>query len=123
MLSFFNPDDSSPLGCPSSAMDIVISSFIFAFFGVMIFIGSVRYEQAYDTSAKWWKWSLLPIGVGVLLGIQRVAFLSSFLYANTVTTKKLLWSHYLALIVPLLCIASIFLYKWYKQRNEGRRVY
>jgi hypothetical protein len=123
MLSFFNAEQSSPFGSPQSAMDIVISSFIFAFFGVMMFIGSVRYEQTYDKAATWWKWSFLPIGIGILLGIQKVAFLTSYGYVNTVLTKKLLWSHYLALIIPVLCVVSIILYKRMKQRTEERRVY
>ena len=123
MLSFFNAEQSSPFGSPQSAMDIVISSFIFAFFGVMMFIGAIRFELTYDKVATWWKWCFLPLGIGVLLGIQKVAFLTSYGYINTVITKKLLWSHYLALMVPVLCIAAILLYKWLKQRNEERRVY
>ena len=123
MLSFFDANVSSQNGSPQSVSDIVISSFIFAFFGVMMFIGSVRYEMTYDKEAKWWKWCFLLIGIGVLFGIQRIAFLTNFLYVNTVISKKLLYAHYLSLIVPILCGASIFLYKWRKQQTEEKRVY
>ena len=123
MLSFFNAEQSSPWGCPASAMDIVISSFLFAFFGIMMYIGSVRFELTYDKPAKWWRWSFAPLGVAVLLGIQKCVFLTSLFYANTVVSKKLLYSHYLSLLVPVLCVAAIFLHKWLKQRTEQRRVY
>lgn len=104
-------------------MDVVIVSFLFAFFGIMMFIGSVRYEMTYDKVANWWKWSFAPLAIGVLLGIQKLSFLTSFAYANTVVSRKLLYSHYLAFLIPALCIAGIFLYRWLKLRGEGRRVY
>lgn len=123
MLSFFDADVSSPLGCPQSAMDIVISSFLFAFFGVMMFIGAVRYELTYDKVATWWKWSFVPLAIAIILGLQKVVFTFNFLYANTIISKKLLWSHWLSLLVPVFAVVSIFVYKWLKERNEGRRVY
>jgi hypothetical protein len=104
-------------------MDILISPLLFAFFGVMMFIGAIRYEQSYDKVATWWKWSFAPIAVAVLLGLQRVAFLTSFAYINTVITRKLLWSHWVSLFLPILCVASIILYRWMKTKNEDRRVY
>ena len=123
MFSFFNADVSSPLGCPTSAMDIVISSLLFAFFGVMMFIASVRYELTYDKIATWWKWCFAPLAIAVLLGLQKVAFLTSIYYANTVITRKLLVSHYLALIIPLLCAGTIIFYRWKKQQQVAKRVY
>lgn len=123
MLSFFNAEQSSQFGSPQSAMDIVISSLLFAFFGVMMFIGSVRYELSYNKEAKWWKWCFAPLAIATIFGIQRMAFLTNFAYANTVISRKLLYAHWLSLLIPVLCIASIILYQWLKVRNEGRRVY
>ena len=123
MLSFFDADFASPLGCPQSPWDIIITSLLFAFFGVMMFIGAIRYEMTYDKVATWWKWSFAPLAVAAVLGLQRVVFLFNFGYANTVINRKLQYCHWLALIIPLMCICSIILYKWLKHRNQERRVY
>ena len=123
MFSFFDAEKSSQLGSPQSAMDIVITSLIFAFFGVMWFVAAIRYELSYDKKAKWWKGCFALLGIAALLGLQRMAFLTNFAYANTVITRKLLYAHYLSFLIPVLCIASIILYNWLKVRNEGRRVY
>jgi hypothetical protein len=124
MLSFFDAGVSSPMGSPQNWTDIVVSPFLFAFFGVMIYIGSVRYEQTYDKNATWWKWCFAPMAVALLLGLQRLSFyVFDFAYLQTVVTNKQKYAHFLGLIVPLLCVVSIFLYRWLKQRNHGRRVY
>ncbi|MEI8282406.1 MAG: hypothetical protein WCG75_08380 [Armatimonadota bacterium] len=123
MLSFFNAEQGAPSGCPQSAMDIVITSFLFAFFGVMMFIGSITYERSYGKQAWWWWTSSIPIAIGALFGLQRVVFLFNDFYASTVTTRKLQICHWLSLFVPILCIAGIFLYKWKVKRNEERRTY
>jgi hypothetical protein len=123
MLSFFNADISSPTGCPQNMSDILVGPLLFAFFGIMMFIASVRYEMSYDKTATWWKWCMAPLGIAILLGIQRVSFLNSFAYLQTVLTKKLHWSHWLSLIIPILCVASIILYKWRLKQNESKRVY
>ncbi len=123
MLSFFNAEQGAPTGCPQSAMDIVITSFLCAFFGVILFIGSITYQRSYGKPAWWWWMSFVPISLGALFGLQRVVFLSNDFYASTVITRKLQISHWLALFVPLLSVAGIFLYKWMVQRNEQRRTY
>jgi hypothetical protein len=123
MLSFFNADLSSPSGCPQNISDILIGPMLFAFFGVMMFIAAIRYEMSYDKKATWWKWCFAPIAIAILLGLQRVAFLQSFAYVQTVITRKLLYSHWISLFIPILCVASIYLYKWQQERNEGKRVY
>jgi hypothetical protein len=123
MLSFFNAEQSAPNGCPQSAMDIVITSFLFTFFGLMMFIGSITYERSYGKPAKWWRYSTVPIALGAIFGLQRVVFLFDYIYANTVTSRKLQISHWLAFLVPVLSIAGIFLYKWLVKRNEERRAY
>lgn len=104
-------------------MDIMISSFLFAFFGVMMFIGAVRYEMTYDKQAKWWKWCFLPLAVSLLFGIQKMVFLTNYAYLQTVNSRKALLGHYFSIIIPVLCIAGILLYNYLKKRNEERRVY
>ncbi|MBI1333966.1 MAG: hypothetical protein GC165_13925 [Armatimonadetes bacterium] len=122
-MDFFNPDISSPTGSPQGMMEILIVPLIFSFFGVMMFIGAYRYEANYDKEAKWWKWCFAPLGIAILLGIQRVSFLRSFAYVETVLSRKALWSHYAALIIPILCTVGVALYKVRKKRQEERRVY
>ncbi len=123
MLSFFDADVSSPLGCPQSSLDIIISSFLFAFFGVMMFIAAVRYEKSYDKPATWWKLCFIPLGLAVIFGLQKIAFMNNYIYRNTIISNKLLYSHWLSFLVPVLAIVLINVYKWMSKRNEGRRVY
>lgn len=122
-MSFFDPDISSPLGCPTSFVDIIISSLLFAFFGMMMYIGSIRYASTYGKEAKWWKLCFIPLGIAVLLGLQKVAFLSSIAYRQTVLSNKALYGHYITLIVPVLCIAAIIFFNYRKKNQEARRVY
>lgn len=97
---------------------------LFAFFGLMMFIGSVRYEMSYDKPAKWWKWSFAPLGLALVLGIQRFSFMfTSLIYANTVNSKKEMIAHWLGWLLPAICIAGIFVYNFMRSRSESRRVY
>ncbi len=89
----------------------------------MMFIGSVRYESTYAKEAKWWKLCFVPLGIAVLLGLQKVSFLRSIAYSQTVLSKKALYGHYITLIVPILCIAAIIFYVHRKKNLEARRVY
>ena len=123
MLSFFSVEQSAPGGCPQSAMDIVFTSFLFAFLGVLMFFASISYERSYGKPAKWWWGSFILIAIGVIFGLQRVVFLSNDFYAGTVITNKLKYSHWLAFLVPILSIAGIILYRWLIQRNAERRTY
>ena len=122
-MSFFDPFTVFPHGCPDGMIEVMLESLLFAFFGTMLFIGSARFEMTYDKPAKWWKWCFVPLGVALLFGIQRMYFLHDFLYLSTVSTRKQLWSHYLALIIPILCIGGIILFKSLKKRNVESRVY
>ena len=101
----------------------MMESFFFAFVGAMMYIGSIRYEMSYDKEAKWWKWCFVPFGLALLFGIQRMLFLQDYVYMLTVNSKKQLYGHYLALLIPLICVIGIFLYRFLKQRNVGKRVY
>lgn len=123
MFSFFDADVSSQMGSPQDWQDIVVTSLIFAFFGIIMYIGSVRYELSYDKAAKWWWSCFAPLGIAVLLGAQRMAFLTNYAYINTVVTRKLMISHWASILVPVLCIAIILLHRRKIRQSESRRVY
>ena len=104
-------------------LDIMIGSLVFAFFGVMMFIGAMRFQMTYDKEAKWWKWCFAPLGVSLIFGLQKVVFLTNYAYLQTVNTRKALFGHYLSFIIPVICVVAILLYNFLKKRGEERRVY
>ncbi len=122
-MSFFNPDIQSPTGSPHSMIDIMIGPLLLVFFGLMLFIGSIRYEMTYDKVAKWWKWSFLPLGLALVLGIQRFTFIFSLFYAQTINSKKELIAHWMGWILPLLSIVGVLVYNHMRNRADSRRVY
>lgn len=122
-MSFFNPDIQSPLGCPQSVVDLIVAPLLFAFFGIMIFIGAVRFEATYDKEAKWWKTCFIPLGLALLLGLQKVIFLTDYGYRQTVVTRKLYFGHYGAFVIPVVCIVAILLYQRLQKAAHSRRVY
>jgi hypothetical protein len=118
-MKFFTPENAAP----TSMMDVMIPSLLFAFFGVMMFVGSVRYEMTYGKSVKWWWSCLIPLGLATIFGIQKVVWLQDPFYMQTVLTRKQQISHYGSLVIPVLCIAAIFLYRRRSQMATDRKVY
>jgi hypothetical protein len=118
-MSFFRPE----LASPDSFFEIFISPLLCAFFGLMMFIGAVRYEENYGKPAKWWVWCFLPIGLGVLFGIQRMMYMTDFFYIQTVYSRKLRIGHYLSLAIPLFALAIVFFGRKIMVNRKTRSTY
>lgn len=104
-------------------MDVMIAPLLFSFFGVMMFIGSVRFEMTYGKDVRWWWSCFIPLGVAVIFGLQKVAWIRDPFYATTVLTRKQQISHYGSLVIPILCIAAIFFYRYKVRAASERKVY
>lgn len=119
----FDPDVASPSGSPASPVDILMSIGLLAFIGVMMYIAAVRYEDNYDKEAKWWKWCFAPLGLAMYFGIQKLMFMRSLIYMNTIISKKALYAHYMSPILPIVCIALILLVNYRRKTAGEKRVY
>jgi hypothetical protein len=112
-MQFFTPD----LQSPESLSELLVTPFLFSFFGVFMYIGAVRFEESYGKKVKWWKWCMLPLVIGLIFGIQRIVFLNDLFYANTVISRKLKIGHYLTFLVPFLSAAGILIHKKLQSRE------
>jgi ABC-type multidrug transport system permease subunit len=119
MLQFFEPNFASP----ESMMEIMISPMLFSFFGMMMFIGAIRYEETYGKPATWWKWCYVPLALGLLFGIQRMVFLQDIMYAQTTYSRKIRIAHYMSFLVPVVVTVAITFWHRLASKKKEKGVY
>jgi hypothetical protein len=118
-MGFFTAESAAP----ESVLDVLIGSWIFMFFGVMVFIGAMRSEETYGKPAKWWPLCFILIGIGIIMGLQKVISIRDTAYAATVFSRKITIAHYLAFFVPVLSVGLIFLYKNIRDKRQSQKIY
>jgi hypothetical protein len=118
-MTFFQPD----LASPESWLEVMISSLLCCFFGLMMFIGAIRYEDNYGKPATWWRWCFLPLALGLLFGIQKMWFLTDYIYGPTAFSRKLRIAHYLSFVIPLFSIAFVALWKRKASSRNEKSIY
>ncbi|MDH4387847.1 MAG: hypothetical protein QE269_03890 [Fimbriimonas sp.] len=118
-MDFFSPES----GSPESALEIMMIPLLFLAFGVIAYSASNRYLESEGKRPKWMPIVYVAFGFALLFGMQRFMFTRDILYANTLVTGKIRYSHYIALGLPLLTTIGIGIREFMRKRTDAERLY
>ena len=118
-MDFFNPES----GSPESALEIMMIPLLFLVFGVIAYSAANRYLESEGKRPKWMPVIYISFGFALLFGLQRFMFTQDILYANTLVTGKIRYSHHVALGLPLLTIIGIGIREFVRKRTQSERLY
>jgi 4-amino-4-deoxy-L-arabinose transferase-like glycosyltransferase len=93
---------------PQDMMEIVPIPLLCFIIGLAVWSFALSYEK--KTEKGIYKWlAFVPLGIGLIYGAMLVANLSDYLYIRMLPSKKVIYSHYFALILPILGIAFLLI--------------
>lgn len=118
-MDFFNPES----GSPESALEIMMVPLLFLVFGVLAYSASNRYLENEGKRPKWMPVVYVAFGLALLFGFQKYMFTREILYANTLTTGKVRYAHYLGFLLPLLTSIGIGIREFFRKRANAERLY
>lgn len=102
------PQPTTMFGAPESFVDLLVLPGLMVVFALLLRLGAWGRDRS-GASGKWLKIAaLVPLAFGLWVGLQQVWAIhnpdTGYLYAKTIDGKKVLFSHYLSLILPLLTL-------------------
>lgn len=108
---------------PTGLTDVLVLPLILFVLGLGLWYGGLHYESR--TEQKWLKWTaFIPLGIGLLIGIQKVIVVSDYVYRQTLPNQKTMYGHYLAIVLPLTACVIIAAWHFYlKRRGEYDRMF
>jgi len=84
--------------------------------GIGLWYGGLVFES--KTEKSWLKWTaFIPLVIGTFIGLQETIQVSDYIYQQTLTNRKTLYAHYLALALPATAIATIVGWHFYLKRS------
>jgi hypothetical protein len=112
-------------GAPENFVDVLILPVLTVVFALLLRLGGWGRDRS-GGNGKWLKIAaLFPLAFGIWIGLQQVWAIhnpdTGYLYAKTIDGKKVLFSHYLSLILPLLTLVGFLV--WSRvERRLGRPI-
>jgi hypothetical protein len=91
--------------------------------GVFLYSAASRYIEAEGKPPKWMKVIWVALGLSVLFGLQRFMFTKDILYAQTLVTGRIRYSHHAGLILPLIVTIGIGIREYVRKRADSERLY
>ena len=118
-MNFFSPESEAP----TSAIEIVMVPFFFLILGIFVYTAANRFRDNEGKNPKWLPVVWVSLGLAILFGLQRYAYMSDILYAQTLVTGRIRYSHHAGLFLPLLTTIIIVIREVVRKRNEAERLY
>ncbi len=118
-MNFFNPDSEAP----NSAIEILMVPLFFLFAALFAYTVANRYFEAEGKKPKWFPAVWVLLGLAVLFGLQRFMFTFDILYAQTLVTGRIRYSHHLGLILPIVTCIIIAIKEFNRKRADSERLY
>lgn len=107
---------------PTGITDVLGMPFLYFFLGLGIWYGGVHFENR--TEKTWLKWcAFIPIAIGLYIGFNSFMLARDFVYQQMLPNRKTLYSHYLALVLPIVAIITILLWQLYLKRSRAHDRY
>jgi hypothetical protein len=110
----------SSLGAPENFYDLLIVPMLAVFFGLLVrFLGWNKHRMG-QKSATWNIIAVIVLSIGVYAGARTVwnlydPELGSF-YRETIWQRRMLYSHYAALLLPLLALVGVLVWNLIERR-------
>lgn len=95
--------------------------------GILTLAGGLTWFLGWNASRggrrSLWAWSaLIWFGVAIWIGIQYVLDLNDLFYLRSLgTSRKAVWAHYAALIIPAASLVAFLLWQLVASRVMGRK--
>ena len=101
---------------PTGMADVLALPLLFFALGMGIWYGGLHFESR--TEKAWLKWlALIPLAIGLIIGLQMTIQAMDYAYQSLMPTKRVLYSHYLALALPVGAILAIIGWHLYLKRT------
>lgn len=101
---------------PTGLGDVLKIPGICVILGLAIWYAGLLFEAR--TEKSWLKWlAFIPLFVGLAIGLQDTIQATDYVYQQTLSNRKTLYAHYLALVIPLGAVGTLVAWHLYLKRS------
>ncbi len=101
---------------PTGLTDIITIPAVCFLLGLSLWYGGLLFENR--TEKSWLKWlAFVPIVIGLYIGFQLTVQVGDYTYQRMLASKKLIYGHYLALVLPSIALITVVVWHLYLKRS------
>lgn len=101
---------------PTELTEVLLVPSICFVLGLGLWYAGLHFENR--TEKSWLKWlAFIPIVIGLVIGFQLTMQATDYTYQRVLGTKKLIYSHYLALALPVIAAFTVVVWHFYLKKS------
>ena len=101
---------------PTEMTEVLLVPSICFVLGLGLWYAGLHFESR--TEKSWLKWlAFVPIVIGLVIGFQLTMQATDYTYQRLLGTKKLIYSHYLALVMPVIATLTVGVWHLYLKKS------